>query len=141
MGLLGDDADGHFLTKICDDMGIERSALEIRSTVKTARTLAMTAIPTGKRTFFYSAGAHATQTPDDFDFSKTSARIAHLGLPGLHEKLDAPWKDDVSGWVADSEKGPRRRIESQYRTRLRRPRSHSRRGPAHAAMARYPDRQ
>ena len=66
---------------------------------KTARTLAMTDIPTGKRTFFYSAGAHATQTPDDFDFSRTAARIIHLGLPGVHEKLDAPWKDEVSGWM------------------------------------------
>ncbi len=60
----------------------------------------MSSIPTGKRTFFYSAGAHDAQTPDDFDFTTTSARIAHLGLPGLHAKLDAPWKDDVSGWVA-----------------------------------------
>ena len=99
MGLLGDDADGHFLLRICDEMGIERSALEIRPSVKTARTIAMTAIPTGKRTFFYSGGAHAAQTPDDFDFSKTSARIAHLGLPGVHEILDVPWKGDASGWV------------------------------------------
>ena len=99
MGLLGNDSDGHFLTKICDDMGIDRSALEICSTVKTARTIAMSSITTGKRTFFYLGGAHAAQTPDDFDFSKTKARIVHLGLPGLHEKLDAPWKDDVSGWV------------------------------------------
>ncbi len=99
MGLLGDDADGHFL-RICDELGIERSALEIRHSVKTARTLAMTAIPTGKRTFFYSGGAHAAQTPDDFDFSKTSARIAHLGLPGVHEILDVPWKDEASGWIA-----------------------------------------
>jgi sugar/nucleoside kinase (ribokinase family) len=30
MGLLGDDADGRFLLKICDELGIERSALEIR---------------------------------------------------------------------------------------------------------------
>lgn len=100
MGLLGDDADGHFLTKICDELGIERRALEIRSSVKTARTIAMSSIPTGKRTFFYSAGAHDVQTPDDFDFSTTSARIAHLGLPGLHKKLDAGWKNDASGWVA-----------------------------------------
>ena len=45
MGLLGDDADGHFLTKICDEMGIERSALEIRASVKTARTIAMSCDP------------------------------------------------------------------------------------------------
>jgi sugar/nucleoside kinase (ribokinase family) len=100
IGLLGDDADGHFLTRICDDLGIERSALEIRASVKTARTIAMSAIPTGKRTFFYSGGAHAAQTPDDFDFSRTSARIAHLGLPGVHEILDVPWKGEPSGWIA-----------------------------------------
>jgi sugar/nucleoside kinase (ribokinase family) len=100
IGLLGNDADGHFLADICDDMGIGRSALEMRDSIKTARTLAMTVKPTGKRTFFYSGGAHAAQTPDDFDFTTTNARIVHLGLPGLHEKLDAPWKDDISGWVA-----------------------------------------
>ena len=50
MGLLGDDADGQFLLRICDELGIERSALEVRHSVKTARTIAMTAIPTGKRT-------------------------------------------------------------------------------------------
>jgi sugar/nucleoside kinase (ribokinase family) len=99
IGLLGDDADGHFLAAICDDMGITRTALQIRGDVKTARTLAMTAKPTGKRTFFYSGGAHGAQTPDDFDFSQTNVRIVHLGLPGLHEKLDAPWMNDVSGWV------------------------------------------
>ena len=74
------------LTKICDDMGIERSALEIRRTVKTARTIAMTAIPTGKRTFFYSGGAHATQTPDDFDFSKTIGPHCPSGPAGIARK-------------------------------------------------------
>jgi len=99
IGLLGDDEDGRFLTDICDAMDIGREALEIRPNLKTARTLAMTVRPTGKRTFFYSSGTHADQTPDDFDFSQTRARIVHLGLPGLHRHLDAPWKDDVSGWV------------------------------------------
>jgi sugar/nucleoside kinase (ribokinase family) len=99
IGLLGDDADGHLLTKICDDLGIERSSLQIRPSVKTARTLAMTVKPTGKRTFFYWSGAHSVQTPDDFDFANTNARIVHLGLPGLHKHLDEPWGDDISGWV------------------------------------------
>jgi sugar/nucleoside kinase (ribokinase family) len=59
----------------------------------------MTAQATGKRTFFHAANAHAVQTPDDFDFSASQCRIVHMGLPGLHAKLDAPWANDVSGWV------------------------------------------
>jgi sugar/nucleoside kinase (ribokinase family) len=100
IGLIGDDEEGRMLARICDGMGIGRQALEVRPGVATSLTLAMTARATGKRTFFHMPGAHAIQTPDDFDFSRTSARIAHLGLPGLHPKLDARWKDDVSGWVA-----------------------------------------
>ena len=100
MGLLGHDANGQMLTGICDDLGIERRALAMREGVATARTLVMTARDSRKRTFIYLPGAHALQTPDDFDFSKTSTRIVHLGLPTLHEKLDAPWNGDASGWIA-----------------------------------------
>ena len=100
IGLIGDDIDGNKLIKICDDMGIDRLALELRKGISTSHTLAMTAKDSGKRTFFYSAGAHAVQTPDDFDFTKSTARIVHLGLPGLHEKLDGPWKNETSGWIA-----------------------------------------
>jgi sugar/nucleoside kinase (ribokinase family) len=99
IGLTGDDADARFLAEICDGLGINRSALDMRGGMATAQTIVMSVKPSGKRTFFYNAGAHALQTPDDFDFSKTAARIVHLGLPGLHEKLDAPWKGDASGWV------------------------------------------
>ncbi len=99
-GLIGNDEDGHLLARLCDELGIERSALEMRNGIATSRTIAMTAKPTGKRTFFYSAGALAVQTPDDFDFTHTRARIAHLGLPGIHEKLDAAWQGEVSGWIS-----------------------------------------
>jgi sugar/nucleoside kinase (ribokinase family) len=99
IGLVGDDAHGHQLHKICDDHGIERSQLEMRQGLATSYVMAMTAKDTGKRTFFSTAGAHAAQTPDDFDFTKSNARIVHLGLPGFHEKLDGPWKNDANGWV------------------------------------------
>ena len=100
LGLLGDDAEGKYLLKVCAELGIDSSALEVRNGIATAMTLVMSSQTTGKRTFFYTPGAHALQTPDDFDFTRTRARIAHLGLPGMHEKLDAPWKKEVSGWVA-----------------------------------------
>ena len=100
IGLIGEDANGDQLIKICDDHGIERSALVKRADVSTSFTFVMNAKDTGKRTFFYSPGSHAVQIPDDFDFSRSTARIVHLGLPGIHEKLDAPWQGEASGWVA-----------------------------------------
>jgi hypothetical protein len=39
-------------------------------------------------------------TPDDFDFSSTTAKILHLGLPGAHKAMDLPWQGDANGWVA-----------------------------------------
>ncbi len=98
-GLVGDDAHGQQLHKICDDNGIDRSLLEMRKGLSTSNVMAMTAKDTGKRTFFSIAGAHAAQTPDDFDFTRSKARYVHMGLPGFHEKLDAPWKSDANGWV------------------------------------------
>lgn len=99
IGLIGDDAQGKQLLKICDAHGIDRSQLEMRQGLATSYVMAMTAKDTGKRTFFSKSGAHAVQTPDDFDFTKSNARYVHLGLPGFHDKLDAPWKDDANGWV------------------------------------------
>ena len=99
IGLIGDDENGRQLLSICDEHGIERSKLISRVEVSTSFTFVMNAADSGKRTFFYSPGAHAVQTAHDFDFSSSAARIVHLGLPGLHEKLDAPWDEDPSGWV------------------------------------------
>ena len=100
MGLVGEDEHGAHLLRICDELGIKRDALELRKGVDTALTLAMTAQDTKKRTFFSQPGAFAVQCPDDFDFSQTDCRIVHLGLAGLMPKLDGPWKNEVSGWVA-----------------------------------------
>jgi sugar/nucleoside kinase (ribokinase family) len=99
IGLIGDDANGKKLHMICDDHGIDRKLLEMRQGLATSYVMAMTAKDTGKRTFFSTAGAHAVQTPEDCDFTKSTARIVHLGLPGFHEKLDGPWKNDANGWV------------------------------------------
>jgi sugar/nucleoside kinase (ribokinase family) len=99
IGLIGEDSDGNQLREICDQHGIERSQLVSRAGVTTSFTFVMNAKDTGKRTFFYSPGAHAQQTPDDFDFRNSTARIVHLGMPGIHEKLDRAWMNEVSGWV------------------------------------------
>ncbi|MBG1230962.1 carbohydrate kinase family protein [Aestuariivirga litoralis] len=98
-GLVGNDEFGHLLWRICDELGIAREALEMRDGIATSVTYAMTDQRTGKRTHFHEPGAFKVQSPDDFDFTKTTCRIAHLGLPGLQPVLDGPWKGDASGWV------------------------------------------
>ena len=112
IGLIGDDVNGEYLTRICEEHGIEHSALKKRADVSTSFTFVMNAKDTGKRTFFYSPGSHAAQVPDDFDFSYSTARIVHLGMPGIHEKLDAPWQDEESGWVAVLKKASAAGIKS-----------------------------
>jgi sugar/nucleoside kinase (ribokinase family) len=99
IGLIGDDDEGALLASACDEFGIERDLLKVAAGRRTPQTLVMTSAETGRRTFFYEKGTHAIETPDDFDLSLTRARIAHFGLPGLHDVLDRPWKGDASGWV------------------------------------------
>ncbi len=99
VGLLGQDPDGRMLYKACVELGIDCAQLEMREGLATSYVMAVTTKDTGKRTFFSTVGSNSAQTPDDIDFNKSSARIAHLGLPGLHEKLDNPWGSDASGWI------------------------------------------
>ncbi len=99
IGLVGDDEDGQLLARICDQHKIDRRQLELRPGTATPVSYAMIAKLTAKRTFFYAPGTHDIQTPDDFDFSRTTSRFLHLGMPGVHLTLDAPWKGHPSGWV------------------------------------------
>jgi sugar/nucleoside kinase (ribokinase family) len=112
MGLLGDDPAGGYLLGICKEMGIDTKAFEVRKGVATPLTLVMNSLANRKRTFFTVPGAHALQTPDDFDFTATNVRIVHLGLPGFHEKLDTKWGEDANGWVAVLKKARREGIKS-----------------------------
>ena len=99
IGLLGNDEDGRILVAEADAARIDRSHLIIATNGRTAHTDAFTSSKTGRRTHLYLPGAADELTPDHFDFSQIRARILHLGLPGVHAKLDAPWGSDANGWV------------------------------------------
>jgi sugar/nucleoside kinase (ribokinase family) len=99
IGMVGDDDDGVLLARMCDALQIGREQLHINKDHPTARTFVMVDSRTGRRTFFYRAGVHHEITPNDFDFTHTTGRIVHLGLPSICKKLDAPWQGDASGWV------------------------------------------
>lgn len=99
IGLRGDDADGAFLLDVALAHGIDARRFAVTPKAATHRTFAFTARDNARRTHLFEAGSADLLTPDHFDFADLAGRMLHLGLPGTHAGLDAPWGDDPSGWV------------------------------------------
>ena len=97
--LVGADADGDFLVDVAETHGIATAGFARTNSAHTQTTDAYHASDTGRRTHILFEGTARVMTPDHFDFSGTKARFLHLGLPGIHEKMDAPWNGDPNGWV------------------------------------------
>ena len=90
MGLLGDDAHGRLVLDACAGLGIGTAGIGVVPGVATAYTDVMIERASGRRTFFHFQGANALLEPDQFDFAGATARIFHLGAPGVHERMDRP---------------------------------------------------
>lgn len=99
ISLIGDDENGRFLAAQCDALGFGRGQMRVVAGEATFSVDAFT-VANGKRTHLFYPGVAKRMSPDDFDFSKTQARILHLGLPGAHQIMDAPWRGEANGWVA-----------------------------------------
>ena len=99
IGILGDDSDGHLLKQQAKSEGLNVAQLANVSGKRTTFTDAFTAQDTGRRTHLFHPGISGLLSPEHFDFTDSNARIFHLGLPGLHARMDSPWKDDANGWV------------------------------------------
>jgi sugar/nucleoside kinase (ribokinase family) len=100
VGVVGDDADGAVLLATADAAGVERSGLVVLPGVRTNFTDAYSIRATGRRVHLFQPGSSDHLSPDHFDFSRQGARFFHLGLPGIHKIMDAPWNGDANGWVA-----------------------------------------
>lgn len=100
IGLVGEDPDGQQLLQQAQTEGLDVAKLAVMAGQRTTFTDAFTAQDTGRRTHLFHPGTSELLSPDHFDFSRSTARIFHLGLPGLHALMDAPWKDDANGWVS-----------------------------------------
>ena len=98
-GLIGAGEMGDFLIGIADEYGIDRSGLYRTADAQTQVTDAYVSAQTGRRTHILFFGVADLMTPDHYDFSTCSARVLHLGLPGIHKQMDAAWGDDANGWV------------------------------------------
>jgi sugar/nucleoside kinase (ribokinase family) len=82
-----------------DAYGIDRRQIQVTAEALTQYTDAFAARRSGKRTHLYYQGTAALLTPDHFDFGPTHGRLLHLGLPGVHRRMDQPWGEDANGWV------------------------------------------
>lgn len=87
-GLVGKDANGDWIMRDCQKAGITTAQLRQTDHAPTSYTDAMTVISTGRRTFFHQRGANALLGEGDFDFSRSSARVFHLGYLMLLDEMD-----------------------------------------------------
>lgn len=99
IGLCGEDPDGRLLRGVAAEHGIDTTRFHVDPALRTHRTMAFTSAANGKRTHIFEADSSDHLSPDHFDFAGVTARMLHLGLPGTHALLDAPWRGDPSGWV------------------------------------------
>ena len=99
MGVIGDDGEGRFLADQCDLYGVGREGLLALPGAETSFTDCVNSLESGRRTHLYYAGVAAQLCPDHFDFRRTQMRVLHLGLPGAHDVMDAPWRGDSTGWA------------------------------------------
>ena len=87
VGLVGNDAAGQFVRDDCAQHRIDTSRLRTSTAAPTSYTDVMTEQATGRRTFFHCRGANAELAPEHFDFTRTQAKIFHLGYLLLLDRL------------------------------------------------------
>jgi len=88
IGLIGYDSNGALIVDDCRKHGISTSQLRKTHFAATSYTDVITVRETGRRTFFHQRGANRLLGPEHFDFTRTKARIFHLGYLLLLDELD-----------------------------------------------------
>jgi sugar/nucleoside kinase (ribokinase family) len=99
IGLVGDDDAGRKLIAEADRAGLDRRQMHASRRAPTHATEAFISQASGQRTHISDLGVANLLSPDHFDFSATTARFMHLGLPGIHPTMDGVWGEDANGWV------------------------------------------
>lgn len=88
-GLVGEDANGHWIQSDCEAHGIDTALLHRTRELATSYTDAMTVQSTGRRTFFHQRGANAHFDVAHCDLSASGARILHFGYLMLLDRMDS----------------------------------------------------
>ena len=87
-GFVGKDAFGEQILADCKKNKIDTKFLKANPNADTSYTDVMTEQNGGRRTFFHYRGANALWRGEDIDFTKTKAKIFHLGYLLLLDALD-----------------------------------------------------
>jgi sugar/nucleoside kinase (ribokinase family) len=87
-GLVGKDAFGDRILDDCKQQKIDARLLKPTPSADTSYTDVMTEQNGGRRTFFHYRGANAMWRGEDLDFTRSKARIFHLGYLLLLDALD-----------------------------------------------------
>ncbi len=93
IGLVGTDLNGEWILRDCEAAGIDIAQLHQTDKAPTSYTDAMTVRGSGRRTFFHQLGANALLGEEHFDFSRTQAKIFHLGYLMLLSEMDRLLED------------------------------------------------
>jgi len=87
--LLGDDDNGRWILDDLQANGIDTTFVHFTAECGTSFTDVMSNRKNGRRTFFHDPGTNALFDGSQIDFTSTPAKILHLGLLMILEKLDS----------------------------------------------------
>ncbi len=98
-GLVGADEAGDFLKALAEENGLDHRWLVQSDAAPTQVTDAYMSLSSGRRTHVLFKGSNDVVAPEHLQVAGSSARIFHVGLPGIHATLDAPCGPHANGWV------------------------------------------
>ncbi|MEA3511196.1 MAG: carbohydrate kinase family protein [Actinomycetota bacterium] len=96
-GLLGKDANAHWIRGDCSARGIDITQLNQTNAASTSYTDAMCVARGGRRTFFHHRGTNSLFSHDDVDLTRSNARIFLLGYLLLLDAMDQVDNDGCTG--------------------------------------------
>ena len=99
-GAIGDDENGRFVLAECARHHVDGSGVRTIDGAATAFTDAMVEADGGRRTFFHHSGANALFDGAHTAVESSTARILHVGAPGIHPLMDADVAGGGNGWLA-----------------------------------------
>lgn len=104
LGAVGDDAHGRFIRGELDRLDIDATGVVAVPGAVTSFTDVMVERHGGRRTFFHHQGANALFRAGPAELAGSTARMLHVGAPGIHRAMDAarPGADGAAGngWSA-----------------------------------------
>ncbi|MEO8240875.1 MAG: carbohydrate kinase family protein [bacterium] len=98
-GVVGADEAGDFLKSVAKAHGIDHSQLVQSAAAPTQVTDAYMSAASGRRTHVLFEGSNNLLSPENIVTEGSTAKIFHLGLPGIHAIMDAPWGSHANGWA------------------------------------------